>query len=127
VSQSKQPNRVTAIPADRLRWLCDSDALSFESTEEVEPIAGVIGQPLALEALHFGLACDAPGQNVYVRGLQGTGRMSMVKRLLTQMNPMCDVRAQLPATGSAAVDFTTQGSSTRSASAYQATCRFRCW
>ncbi len=90
MSQSKGQPAVKPIAAEQLRWICDTDTLKFGSTEEVEPIAGVIGQPLALEALHFGLACDAPGQNVYVRGLQGTGRMSMVKRLLTQMNPMCD-------------------------------------
>lgn len=81
---------VKPIDAKDLRWVCDETALNFKSTADVEPIIGVIGQSLALEALEFGLACDAPGQNVYVRGLVGTGRMSMVKRLLTDLSPMCD-------------------------------------
>lgn len=33
------------------------------------PPAGVIGQDDAVEALHFGLETDAPGPNIFVRGL----------------------------------------------------------
>jgi len=63
--------------------------MPFETTEEVEPIAGVVGQPSAVEALYFGISSDAPGQNVYLRGLAGTGRMTLVRRLLEQLRPAC--------------------------------------
>ncbi|NJN14365.1 MAG: AAA family ATPase, partial [Planctomycetes bacterium] len=77
------------LPTAALRWRCDPKSLGFESTEEVAPIAGVVGQTSAVEALHFGLASEAPGQNVFIRGLTGTGRMTLVRRLLEQLRPPC--------------------------------------
>jgi predicted ATP-dependent protease len=77
------------LPAEALRWHCDPAVFGFETTDEIEPIAGVIGQDVALEALRFGLECGARGQNIYVRGLSGTGRMTLVRRLLGEINPAC--------------------------------------
>lgn len=78
---------IEPLDAAALRWRCDPQALPFDSTESVEPLPGVIGQPLALEALQFGVETDAPGQNVYVRGITGSGRMRMVQRLLAELDP----------------------------------------
>ncbi|MHC4340132.1 MAG: hypothetical protein ACYSX0_07975 [Planctomycetota bacterium] len=80
---------VEPLACDALRWHCDPDSLPFKTTEEVDPIVGVVGQTSAVEALRFGLECDAPGQNVYVRGLTGTGRMTLVRRLLEELQPAC--------------------------------------
>jgi len=79
----------TRLGADALRWRCDPEKLPFASTSEVEPMVGVVGQDEALEALRFGLETGAPGQNVFVRGLSGTGRMTLLKRLLEQTRPAC--------------------------------------
>lgn len=81
----------TPVPlaADALRWRCDPTALPFASTKDIEPIVGVVGQDCAVEALRFGLEVDAPGQNVFVRGLTGTGRMTLVRRLLEEIRPVC--------------------------------------
>ncbi|MCA8959476.1 MAG: AAA family ATPase [Planctomycetes bacterium] len=84
---------IDPLPADALRWRCSPDHFSFESTAEVAPIAGVVGQSSALEALKFGLECDAPGQNIFVRGLRGTGRMTMVRRLLDELRPLCRIQS----------------------------------
>ncbi|MFQ5844995.1 MAG: AAA family ATPase, partial [Planctomycetota bacterium] len=80
---------VEALGAGALRWTCDPRKLPFESTEQVEPITDVIGQEDALKALRFGLESYAPGQNIFVRGLLGTGRMTMIKRLLREIRPAC--------------------------------------
>ena len=72
----------TELNSSELRWRCDPKQLTFKSTAEVDPAAEVIGQPTAWEALKFGIECHAKGQNVYVRGARGTGRMSMVRQLL---------------------------------------------
>lgn len=74
------------LPVEQLRWRCDPDRLPFETTSEIVPIEGVVGQPGAVEALAFGLNIDAPGQNVFVRGLVGTGRLSLVKAHLEQVD-----------------------------------------
>jgi len=72
-----------------LRWRCDADTLDFASTDEVAPAHGVVGQDDAVEALRFGLEIHAPGQNVYVRGLTGTGRTKLVRHLLSEVRPAC--------------------------------------
>jgi len=74
------------ISPDKLRWQVNEENLKFTSTREVKPAAGVVGQPIALEALKFGLECQAPGQNVYVRGITGTGRMTMIHSLLDELD-----------------------------------------
>ncbi|UCF32973.1 MAG: AAA family ATPase, partial [Phycisphaerales bacterium] len=81
--------RPQALAAQLLRWECDPSQLSFNSTAEVEPITGVVGQEDAVEALRFGLETGAPGQNVFVRGLTGTGRMTLLKRLMEEIQPSC--------------------------------------
>lgn len=77
------------LPVDSLRWRCDLDDLPFESTLDVEPVSGVVGQDAAVEALRFGLETNAPGQNVFVRGLSGTGRSTLVRRLLEEIRLSC--------------------------------------
>jgi len=77
------------IPIGDLRWQCVEDWLAFSTTAELEPIKGVVGQDDAVEALHFGLEFDAPGQNVYVRGLTGTGRTTTVEHLLADVRSPC--------------------------------------
>ena len=77
------------LPVESLRWRCDIDRLPFESTADVEPIASVVGQDTAVEAVRYGLETNAPGQNIFVRGLTGTGRLTLVKRLLEDIRPYC--------------------------------------
>ncbi len=77
------------LPCDALHWRCDPASIQFDSTVDVPPIAGVVGQDDAMEALRFGLATSAAGQNVFVRGLTGTGRMTLIKRLMEDIQPSC--------------------------------------
>ena len=84
LAQPPQP-----LAADNLRWRCDPAKLSFKTTADLEPIVGVVGQDDAVEALRFGLEIDAPGQNIFVRGLTGTGRMTLVRRLLEEVQLSC--------------------------------------
>jgi hypothetical protein len=48
-----------------------------------------VGQDDTLEALRFGLEMPGLGQNVFVRGLAGTGRLSLVRQLLDDVRPTC--------------------------------------
>jgi len=45
----------------------------------------VVGQDTATEALKFGLEIDAPGQNVFVRGIQGSGRLTLVRTMVEEL------------------------------------------
>ena len=70
-----------------LRWQCDPSMFDFETTSEIDPSVGVLGQPTAKEALEFGIQCMSRGQNIYVRGPRGTGRIRMVRHLLDTLKP----------------------------------------
>ncbi len=89
MSGSKVPAGVSALTTEQLRWRCEPGCLDFKTTADVEPLVGVVGQDTAIEALRFGLATGAPGQNIFVRGLSGTGRMTLLKRLLEEIRPAC--------------------------------------
>ncbi len=78
-----------SLEAGVLRWRCDPAQFDFETTAGVQPAEGVVGQDVAVEALRFGLETSAPGQNIFVRGLTGTGRATLVRRLLQTIRPDC--------------------------------------
>lgn len=73
------------VPPDELAWSCPASAFSFGTTAELTPAVGILGQEPAAEALQFGLAIDARGHNVFVRGRSGTGRRTLVFDLLDQL------------------------------------------
>ncbi|MGQ9834734.1 MAG: Lon protease family protein [Thermoanaerobaculaceae bacterium] len=81
------------LPASQLRFTCPDDWLTWESSHEVPPAAGIVGQTRAVSALEFGLVADAPGFNVFVTGLVGTGKMTAVElhlRKISQSGPAPD-------------------------------------
>jgi predicted ATP-dependent protease len=79
------PSATLEVAAERVRWTCDPDALPFETTEQVEPLQGPIGQPRAVESLSFGLDIEVPGFNVFISGRPGTGRTSILKTHLGRL------------------------------------------
>jgi lon-related putative ATP-dependent protease len=66
------------LEPEQLRWFCDPAQLSFETTEELQPLDGTIGQDRAVRALTFGLEIRSTGFNLFVAGPRGTGRSSTV-------------------------------------------------
>lgn len=43
------------VPAEKIRQYCDLSQLSFESTNEIVPLEGLMGQERARRALEFGV------------------------------------------------------------------------
>jgi len=74
------------VPIERLRWRPDPAQLSFETTDELQPLKNIIGQDRGVEAFRFGIHMDKPGYNVFVTGIPGSGRMSTVKKLLQELS-----------------------------------------
>jgi lon-related putative ATP-dependent protease len=50
-----------------------------------------VGQNRALEALRLGLEVRAPGYNIYVSGITGTGRTTTVLQMVKELAPACPV------------------------------------
>ncbi|HXH83151.1 MAG TPA: peptidase, partial [Candidatus Tectomicrobia bacterium] len=61
------------VPPEDLRRTCDPESLGFETTAEVPPLEGTVGQDRAINAIEFALNVKAPGYNLYVAGYPGTG------------------------------------------------------
>ncbi len=85
---------LTKLNWQDVRWQCDAKQLGFKTTKEVEPYEVIVGQEDALDALEFAIECRAYGQNVYVRGLSGAGRMSMVSKILAEAKPQVSEKTE---------------------------------
>jgi lon-related putative ATP-dependent protease len=59
--------------------------LNCETTAELKPLEGIIGQERAVRALKFGLDIKEQGFNIYVAGIPGTGRTSAVKDFIEEI------------------------------------------
>src|SRR5262249_2193775 len=59
--------------------------LPFETTADVSPLHGTIGQDRALDAIDFGLDIATPGYNLFLAGAAGSGRGSTIMDLLERV------------------------------------------
>jgi predicted ATP-dependent protease len=78
-------SKYSSLPPEKLRWHCDPARIPFETTAEVEPNHGDMGQERALRALRMGVELTAPGYNLFVCGLSGTSRGGMIVRMVEEM------------------------------------------
>ena len=81
----KEKNHLRAqkrVSAERLRARMEAEKFSFETTDEIEPLHGTIGQQRGVRAIRFALAHGTPGFNCYVSGPLGTGRMTTTMSLV---------------------------------------------
>lgn len=72
----------TELAADQLRRRFDPDGFDFSSTADLGELEQVIGQDRAVKALTFGLDIPSPGYHSYALGPVGTGKSTVVNRLL---------------------------------------------
>src|SRR3972149_9200001 len=77
----EHPDSRTVAP-EQLYRRCDPEQLGFETTAEVPPLDGTVGQDRALSSLEFGLDIKADGYNLFVAGPMGTGRNSTLRGIL---------------------------------------------
>ncbi len=84
--KAPKPNELK--PED-LRWRCNPDIFSFDSTSDIEPIEGILGQERALKAIKLGVDLRSPGYNIFIAGLSGTGKATTVKKMLEAISDNC--------------------------------------
>lgn len=78
------------LTAASLHRPCPPAELPFETTRDAPAFEGVLGQPRALDALHFGLGITRPGFNVFACGPSGVGKETLVRQLLEQQAAHAD-------------------------------------
>jgi lon-related putative ATP-dependent protease len=67
-----------------LRSTCDPKMFTFKNTSEVNPLDKVIGQKRAVQAIEFGLNMKSPGYNIFVTGIEGTGKSTIIRDIVRQ-------------------------------------------
>ena len=72
------------LSPEQLRWNCDSSSFSFASTADIPPLRGLVEQERPIRAIRFGLGILSPGYNIYVSGLTGTGKTTIIKQFLDE-------------------------------------------
>lgn len=66
------------LEAKELYWRCDPEQFDFATTEELEPLQQIVGQPRVVEAMQFGIGIDQKGYNIFALGPSGTGKRSVI-------------------------------------------------
>ncbi|MCZ6869041.1 MAG: ATP-binding protein [Gammaproteobacteria bacterium] len=72
------------IAPQRLRPETDASTLSFETTEEIGDLDGILGQERATRAIHFGTHIQAEGYNLFAMGAPATEKRAVVEQLLAE-------------------------------------------
>lgn len=75
----------------QIKRYCDAKNLSFETTETVAPLKGIVGQKKGEEAMTFGLQIDNPSYNIYISGNKGTGRTTYTQDIVKKFASTKDV------------------------------------
>ncbi len=65
-----------------LRKSCNPSIFKFNTTAEIKPLKGIIGQERAVRSLDFGLDIDNDGYNIYLSGAFGTGKTTLAREML---------------------------------------------
>ena len=87
--KNNKPSKFKELKPEELRWICNPDAFDFDSTLELEPIEGILGQERALRAIRLGVDLKSPGYNIFIAGLSGTGKATTVKKVLERISSEC--------------------------------------
>lgn len=78
---------IPPLRPEQLGWQIPDQILDFRTTAELAPLEQIIGQDSALAGLRRGVEMQSPGFNVFVVGIQTTGRLNTVRRIVRKLDP----------------------------------------
>ena len=82
-TRTKAPKELKAADLD---YRVDLRPSGISSSEDMQPVYGIIGQKRAIKAIEVGLTVRSSGYNIFVTGLSGTGRTTTIKHLLERLD-----------------------------------------
>ncbi len=74
------------VPVSELRHTTDPAEFPFQNTTELSLKEEVIGQERAVKSIEFGLSINNHGYNIFVSGIPGTGKNTIVKSLVKRIS-----------------------------------------
>jgi lon-related putative ATP-dependent protease len=78
-------SKVKGLSYKLTRNECDPKTLKFKDTSELEPLDDIIGQERALKAMQFGVQIKAPGYNIFMCGMTGSGKTSFAQNYIKKI------------------------------------------
>mgnify|MGYP004625803047 CR=1 FL=1 len=75
---------ITRLKSKELYTKCDPRKFKFSTTAELEERLSALGQDRALSAVEIGINIQSKGYNLFCLGPEGTGKTSLVKRVLVE-------------------------------------------
>ncbi|MBQ2886204.1 MAG: AAA family ATPase [Alphaproteobacteria bacterium] len=73
---------ITKLTSEQLYRKCDAEKFTFTTTADLEERVSVLGQDRAISAVELGINIKSRGYNLFCLGPEGTGKTSLVKRIL---------------------------------------------
>lgn len=73
---------ITKLTSNQLYRKCDPSKFDFNTTAELEERLSALGQDRAISAVELGIHINSRGYNLFCLGPEGTGKTSLVKRVL---------------------------------------------
>ena len=77
--KTKLPKKLTSTQVFKA---CATGQFKFKTTAELESSDEIFSQERAIRAINVGLGIRSPGYNIYVAGIDGTGKTSVINRFL---------------------------------------------
>lgn len=75
---------ITKLTSEQLYRKCDASKFEFTTTADLEERLSALGQDRAISAVELGINIKSRGYNLFCLGPEGTGKTSLVKRILEQ-------------------------------------------
>ncbi len=75
---------ITKLNSSELYRKCDISKFDFTTTADLEERLSALGQDRAISAVELGINIKSKGYNLFCLGPEGTGKTSLVKRILTK-------------------------------------------
>lgn len=79
----KQTDALTLTPEDIIKT-CDPSHFNFETTEELQDAAEVIGQQRLISSIDFGTDIEQQGYNIFALGSNQTNKRAAIEKLLSK-------------------------------------------
>ncbi len=75
---------ISKLKSQQLYKVCDPQKFDFSTTAELEERMSALGQDRAISAVELGINIKSKGYNLFCLGPEGTGKTSLVKRILEE-------------------------------------------
>ena len=75
---------ISKLKREDLYRVCDPKQFDFTSTADLEERLSALGQDRAISAVELGINIKSKGYNLFCLGPEGTGKTSLVKRILAK-------------------------------------------